>query len=192
MHTIESLISDYKDNENGPRAIRYIEQDIHDLLTSGAVGDRESANKLKTLHDKAAPFTPSTRVTGLSPGPVRIRKGAAGALEICIKVEVVTQNEDDHSENLVDAHPAVAAAFFGNRTQEELIAALEQADQAGHWKLAEAVGNALAVAYANAFDIYGNGNRPVPPSTFRLEQHNSTLAHNIQCAYEQLMDRLDQ
>ena len=192
MHTIESLISDHEGDPEGPRAIRHIEREIRDLLTGDAVGERGTAGKLKKLHDEAAPFTPATRDTGLSATPVRILEGPGGALEIYIELQVVTQDKDKRSEDLVAAHPAVAGALFGKRTQEELISALERADAAAHWKLADAVGSALHAAYANALDIYGHHDSPVPPSTFRLEQHNRTLAHNIRCAYETLADSLDQ
>lgn len=129
-------------------------------------------------------------MTGLGGTAVRVVETPGKDLQLYVELLVSTQDADERSDECVAAHPAVAAAFLAVRTQQELMGALEQADRAGHAKLAQALGDALYAAYCCAFDIYELYERPAPLNTFRLDQYNNTLAHNIKIAYERLLDKM--
>ena len=190
METIESVISRHEGDQQGPRAMKHIDREVRNLLIGDAVGDRETAEKLARLHKEASPFKPSTRVTGLGGTAVRVVETPGKDLQLYVELLVSAQDADKRSDECVAAHPAVAAAFLAVRTQQELMGALEQADRAGHAKLAQALGDALYAAYSCAFDIYELCERPAPLNAFRLNQHNSTLAHNIEIAYERLLEKM--
>ena len=194
MKTMHEILSQAPAaSHDGPRAIAAINNAVYDLLNSSLPRQRKAASELEKLYNEARPFKVESRMTGLGNCPIQFEKDREGDLEVLVMLRFREGPDSRNEETEIPVHPAVAAGFHRNMLIKELTSALEEADQAGRWDLATAIGKALHTAYATTIDICKkNDASPAPPAarTFRLKDHNPSLAQNIETACEQLQDRL--
>ena len=172
-----------KSRQARPRSMTIIRKELEGLLTGAAGTEPKTVDRLLALGREAGTFGLPIRISGTKGIDVRIEKDEQGT-RVLLTAYITRGNRMAPADETTTVVAQVAAVFENRSTVRTLCRALENADEAGHWDDAVAIGRTLAaVLEMNDSSLQQDSNWWANDvSTGRLGQVNQELANRIETA----------
>ena len=172
-----------KNTQTRPRSMTIIRKELEGLLTGAAATEPKTVGRLLALGREAGTFGLPIRISGTKGIDVRIQKDEQGTRTL-LTAYIKRGNRISPADETTTVIAQVAAVFENDSTVRTLCRALENADEAGNWDDALAIGETLAaVLEMNDSSLQQDSNWWANDvSTGRLAQVNHELANRIERA----------